>query len=208
MAGEIITLVEASTFTVLRRSIISALYLATITTIMVAAPDISDLLKPKIGALIPIIIGLALPFAHGTYEIFMPFHRWVSVRPTMKGFRHVVKRKHGNLNMDYDCLREWRSKFFDKPTSERLKVELKKDLAMRQQLTYLFSNCWSAMLFTILIGMLNEGKRAAMWNGIGVCLILSAITALGHWNRSYTLGRTYGYAYLSWLAVESNHKSI
>lgn len=204
MTEALIKLVEEAT-RIFRRALVSALYLATATIVMILAPNYSRLLQPDMVAIVPVVVFLATPFAHGAYEVLMPFHRILSVRPLIYGFQRVTLGKCETGSVDYDFLREWRRKFFDNPSSEYLKAELEKNLAIRQQLTYLFSNCFSTLLVVSLFGIFGNDKRIAMWLGIAFSLTSALLTSLAHRNRSYALGRTYGHAYLSWLEAKKIH---
>ena len=180
------------------RSLLSALFLTAVTAAMLVAPNFSGLFKPDTLGLLPIIVLLAIPFAHGSYEVLLPFHRRISHKPILTEFRRVTKGKCDNKHIDYEFLRAWRTKYFDNPTSKHLEEELFRNLTFRRNLTYLFSNCWLALIITGVIGVMFDDKYSAMRGTIGICLALSLITAVAHWNRSCSLGRAYGYAYLDW----------
>lgn len=69
-----------------KRSLLSAFYLAGLTGLMLIAPDYNSVFKGNVIALFGLLAVLAIPFAHGSYEIVMPLNRKLSIPKVLKGF--------------------------------------------------------------------------------------------------------------------------
>jgi hypothetical protein len=199
MSDPLQTLLESSA-RIAKRSLLSAFYLAGLTGLILIAPDYNSVLKGNIVALFGLLAVLAIPFAHGSYEIVMPLNRKLSAPKVLKGFQDVIGKKTDTSQINYDFLRSWKHEFLEDPTSERLKSELEKELALRQQMTYLFAATIIGFLVVITIGFAKEKGANVIWLGLGISAFMFVVSLFGHYNRSYALGRTYGHAYLSWIS--------
>ena len=186
--------------TIAKRSLLSAFYLAGLTGLMLIAPDYNSAVKGNVIALFGLLSVLAIPFAHGSYEIVMPLNRKLSIPKVLKGFQDVIGERTDTSQIDYDFLRSWKHEFIEKPTSNRLKDELEKELSLRQQMTYFFASTITGILVVITIGVAKENVQHVMWLGLGISAFMFVVSVIGHYNRSYALGRTYGHAYLSWIS--------
>jgi len=195
----------ASSTRIVRRSLLSAVFLTVLSAVLLVAPDFNDLICPELAGLLPLLIILAIPVAHGAYEIVMPFHRRISQQAVMRTFRDTVGSQQDISTIDYEFLRGWRHTFLDHPTSDSLKRELEKNLAMRQQLTYLFANAWSGIVIILVVAVWGDTKWPTAGIGIPVVAILAVVVSVAHWNRSLALGRSYGRAYLS--SVQNKNES-
>jgi len=200
MSDPLQTLLAVST-RIVKRSLLSAFYFAGLTTFMLMAPDYNSALKGEVLTWFVPLILLGIIIAHVSYEIVMPLNRKLSTPKVLKGFQDVIGEETDTSMINYDFLRSWKHKFLENPTSGRLKDELEKNLALRQQMTYLFATTIAGILVVITIGfLLKIGLNMVSW-GLGISDFMLAVSFWGHQNRSYALGRTFGHAYLSW---ESN----
>lgn len=196
MSDPLQTILEFSA-RIAKRSLLSAFYLAGLTGLMLIAPDYNTAFKGNIIALFGLLAVLAIPFTHGSYEIVMPLNRKLSIPKVMKGFQDVIGNKADISQIDYEFLRSWKHKFIENPASNRLKEELEKELALRQQMTYMFAAAVIGFLVVIAIGVAKKSELNVILLGLGISAFMVIVTLIGHYNRSYALGRTYGHAYLS-----------
>lgn len=195
--SELLKLTEtiAASSKIMKRSILSAFYLASLAFLLMVELDQDAALKAL--AVLPVFVLLGVVVAHGAYEFILPVYQRISSIRVMMGFLDIVGKNNMLGITDYNDLRRWRATYLEGDDSRYYRETLLKDMEMRQVLTYLAASSLAAIFLLVLAFFWKHGNPSIVKGEMAFSIFLLLISSVGHWNRSFALGRSHAHAYIN-----------